>query len=330
MKLIYPNVNLIRQKPGITGIFNQIEKCGRVCYKSTSEFTKDTSIDFVKRMIKSGHGTTLEHGTVYLKIILKKTQYDDINDIKNTIDFYERNPYSHVNVRKEFICDNMDCKLNVSVEYNVYYITTNFRVITENNRYTDIEKYGTDITPYHDRRFTIEFTCDIGVGRELNRHRVNSINEESTRYCNYTKDKFENEITYTLPVWLDEYIDDIEEKLFDMDIKDYCKLIYLDEDKWFSNIDYWIFALLSAEYSYKNLIKYGWKPQQARLVLNLNTKTTLVHTAFESDWQHFFDLRVKGTTGTPHPSAKEVAEIAQDFILNYNNSDNVYTECIGV
>ena len=56
-----------------------------------------------------------------------------------------------------------------------------------------------------------------------------------------------------------------------------------------------------------NLISLGRKPQEARVVLPLDINTELVHTAFVSDWKHFFDLRALGTTGAPHPDAKAIA-----------------------
>ena len=65
-----------------------------------------------------------------------------------------------------------------------------------------------------------------------------------------------------------------------------------------------------------SLISSGWKPQQAREVLPLSTATEVVYTAFEDDWRHFFDLRLRGVTGQPHPNAKQVACIAHDLILD--------------
>ena len=70
----------------------------------------------------------------------------------------------------------------------------------------------------------------------------------------------------------------------------------------------WLFANMAAEKAYMNLVAAGRKPQEARAVLPLDTNTELVHTAFVSDWLHFFDLRALGTTGAPHPDAKLLAE----------------------
>lgn len=315
MKLILPEVHLITQEPGVTGMFKHIEKCGRVCYKSEDKITDTSCIDFVSRMINSGHGTTLEHATVYLII---KSSFENslyIDSLIEDIMFYKTNPYSHF---KEYFNSSYNSIINSSDNgiIRTCYITTNFRVLVENDRLDDIKKYGCEPTELHDRRYTFEFTCDIGVSREFNRHRKNSVNEESTRYCNYSKDKFNNEITYTLPVWLDDEdkIQEIEEKLADMSFEDYCYIIGQYEDSQFNDIDFWLFGLMSAEYCYNNLIRLGWKPQFARNVLNLNTKTTLVHTAFKEDWDHFWLLRAAGISGAPHPSAKELAEESQSIL----------------
>ena len=278
MKFIQPNAEIWEQKfpdsssenfqeEYIQYMYEHIEKCGRVCYKSEDHIKEGSAKDFVQRMIDSEHYAMLEHGTVYLK----------------TSDFIISNFY-HVNPYSKVIFDGM-----------YYYITTNFRVIVENNFEGDLQ-YVCLPTKYHIKRNTICFTTDIGVTREFNRHRVDSIAEESTRYCNYTKGKFGSEITYIIPAWINE--EDIPKDIF----KSY---------EW-TAIEYWINCLATCEDTYNNLIRLGWKPQQARQVLPLNTKSTLIHTAFETDWEHFFDLRVHGVTGAPHPNAKYVANIAYE------------------
>jgi thymidylate synthase (FAD) len=81
------------------------------------------------------------------------------------------------------------------------------------------------------------------------------------------------------------------------------------------DVDYYLFALTAAEFSYNKLIQRGWKPQQAREVLPLATKSQLIHTAFIDDWKHFFALRADGISGPVHPNAKLVAEpLKQEFI----------------
>ena len=137
---------------------------------------------------------------------------------------------------------------------------------------------------------------------EFVRHRVMSFAQESTRYCNYSKDKFGNELTFIQPCWLD-----------DERLKLYGPYHTVIRDK--SPESIFIANLNNAERDYLDLIGLGWKPQEARAALPNSLKTELVVTGFTSDWNHFFDLRARGTTGAPHPQAKELAEpLMKEFI----------------
>lgn len=302
MKLINPKAELPLQQPGLEGVYKQIELAGRTCYKSEDKITENSAKPFVDRMIKSNHLAMLEHGTVYLEFLceqpIKITHSDgtsnvyDNTEIYNTlVNKYTKNSYSKVNERYTGLGG-----------YAVY-ITTNLRVLVENGWLDDL-KYICEPTEYHEKRYTFKLTTSIGVSREFNRHRVNSIAEESTRYCNYSKDKFGGEINITKPFWISEG----EYAGIGYDLFKYCYAIsqHKDQDE-FTDIDYWLFANLADEYSYMNLLRLGWTPQQARIVLPLDTKTELVHTAFASDWKHFFDLRYFGKTGAPHPNMVELA-----------------------
>ena len=273
MKLIKPSFLIKEQEPELIGIYRQIEYAGRICYKSSNKITPDSAKEFVDRMIISGHGAMLEHGTVYLTVPNK-------NGIKNLlIYYYEKNPYSKV------VCTND----------NVH-ITTNYRVIIENNWNDDLE-YITAPTEFHARRTTVKFICDRGVSHEFVRHRVFSFAQESTRYCNYTKDKFNNELTFIIPCW----IKDLEEGNYDANYEyHYAKNDPSKE---------WFYECLDTESSYIYLIHNGWKPQEARTVLPNSLKTELIMTGFNTDWQHFFELRCAHNA---HPQAKELADMLKD------------------
>lgn len=295
MKFIQPNAEIWEQKfpdsssknfqeDYIQCMCEHIEKCGRVCYKSEDHIKEGSAKDFVQRMIDSKHYAMLEHGTVYLYRTFETKEECMYSDF--TLNYHE-NPFSKI-VR---IKDDMT---NPMGKQHLY-ITTNYRVLVENNWLDDLQ-YVCLPTEKHVKRNTICFITDIGVTREFNRHRVDSIAEESTRYCNYTKGKFGSEITYTIPAWIKE--EDIQKDIF--------------KSKEWGAIEYWLNCLATCEDTYHSLISLGWKPQQARQVLPLNTKSTLIHTAFETDWEHFFDLRVHGITGAPHPNAKYVANIAYE------------------
>ena len=124
-------------------------------------------------------------------------------------------------------------------------------------------------------------------------------------YCNYTKDKFSNEITFIQPNW----ISDEDVKNYHMDY-DY----FTDQDNnHIIAVNRFMSALKNAEYFYIELIKLGWKPQQARNVLPLATKCDMVMTGFVSDWKHFFRVRSRiAETGKSHPQAQELADPLMD------------------
>lgn len=151
MKLIKPSFLIKEQEPGLLGIYKQIEYAGRICYKSSDKITENSAKPFVDRMIKSGHGAMLEHGTVYLKIptmmCSQKRDYTELN--------YEDNPYSSINYDKEG---------------NVF-ITTNLRVLVENGWLDDLQ-YLCEPTEHHEKRVTVRFTTDRGVSHEFVRHKL--------------------------------------------------------------------------------------------------------------------------------------------------------------
>lgn len=304
MNLIKPSFEIIEQPSGIEGMYKHIELCGRTCYKSQDRITEDSAKKFVDGLIKSGHGSVLEHGTIYFKIP------ESADVARNFLD----------EIATWTKCKHITCS-----EENWWAVTTNFRVMIEHfaTEYMEelIEKYLCEPTEYHERRVTVKFNCDIGISREFNRHRVNSISEQSTRYCNYTKEKFGNGLNVMLnsdicETDLLECIDDWD--CFDQNnvldenqlLKTMCKDI--SEGAVFDTISTWLFANLMSQWSYNRLIKLGWKPQQARRVLPLDLHTELIHTAFTSDWKHFFDLRDHSAA---HPDAIELAKpLHKEFI----------------
>ena len=292
MRIINPKFEILHQEEhqGLYGVFEMIKTAGQTCYDSES---KRTSSDFVQMLIKSGHGAMLEHGTIYLTYKCKW-----VGD--NFTEKYQNNPYSMVSYK------DLDEVVDGWVQNN-FYITTNYRVIIENGWEDDL-KYLTAPTEYHDKRVTVRFTTQIAISREYNRHRVDSIAEQSTRYCNYSKDKYNGQLSIAKPTWIADLIKGNEEKV-NVNLRSMCQAIYLGDDtgEW-DALRYWLFSNLVAEYSYLNMLRLGRTAQEARTVLPLDTRTELIHTAFISDWKHFFDLRALGTTGKPHPDAKLLAE----------------------
>lgn len=287
MRLIKPYLEIWEQLAGLEGVYKQIERVGRVCYKSEDKITEDSAKPFVdNRLIKSGHYAMLEHGTVYLK--RDSTKEDNLEWAER----YLLSPYSRISYGEG------SHRIN-GVLHNTVYVTTNYRVIIEQGWLDDLQ-YICEPTEYHERRVTVHFVCDRGVSHEFVRHRVMSFAQESTRYCNYSKDKFNNELTFIQPCWLD-----------DERLKLYGPYHTVIRDK--SPESIFIASLNNAEKDYIDLIDLGWKPQEARAVLPNALKTELVMTGFVSDWNHFFRLRSRiAETGKPHPQAQELADPLMD------------------
>ena len=194
MRIIKPEFEILDIVEGTT-ILKRIEKYGRVCYKSEDKITEESSIQFIKNILKSGHESVIEHEKISVRII-----------------------------------------------------------------------------------------CDRGVSHEIVRHRIASYSQESTRYCNYSKDKFGKELTLIKPVFWDESSEEYK---------------------------IWYDSMLKIEETYNCLIEMGAKPQEARSVLPNSLKTEIVVTMNLREWRHFFKLR---TSERAHPQMREVAcEILKKF-----------------
>ena len=257
MKLIESKAEYIPQ----TDLYKHIEICGRTAYKSEDKITENSAKEFVDRLVKSKHGAVLEHGTVYL-IIPEREQK------RYEYTLLICNPYTKA------ILHDRDC-----------YITTNYRVIIEND-ITHMLAYTSKPTEFHEKRYTIKFTGHIQFSKEARTHRLDSFVVESTRYCNYIKGKFGTSVSFMIPSWLTP---DIEEE-FKADCETLEKIYF----KW---------------------INKGYQPQQAAYFLCQGTKASVCMTGFASDWRFFFDLRYYGETGKPHPDMEILAGKAREEFI---------------
>lgn len=248
MKIIKPYVEIIPQCDGYEGMLKHIELCGRVCYKSEDKISDKSANSFVEMLKARGHLSVLEHGTVYLhtySIEVRSTPFAKVFD-------YAR----------------------VMKETSGYTIATNYRLAYESGLIPNIDD---SIVNAPIKRVTARFVLPIAISREFIRHRAFSFSEQSTRYCNYSKDKFGNELTFIEPYWWDDCIDERLEFLQSCDM---------------------------AEKMYLRMIKRGMTPQFARDVLPLATKTELIMTGFVDDWKNFFKQRCAESA---HPQARELA-----------------------
>lgn len=186
MNIIEPSYEILTQLNGIE-ILKQIERIGRVCYKSEDRITEDSYLKFIKMIIERGHEAMIEHFS-----------------------------------------------------------------------------------------FSVKFVCDRSISHEIIRHRLASFAQSSTRYCNFSQDKFGNQITVIKPTFWD-----IGSQMFDL----------------------WQVSCEKAEETYFKLLSSGGKPEEARSVLPNSLMTEIIMTANLREWRHFFKLR---TAKTAHPQMREL------------------------
>ena len=323
IKVVNPSVEIWNQE-GYTldDIFKHIARCARVCYQSTPKDKNEDAYEFLKKTIFKGNdffGYDKIDPNNPLNIIFAPNAYGDIDLTSLHLSCCE-----HATVHLKFptfIPSAVDRCVNV-YSHNKYsrinnhngynYVTTNLRVIIENYAVDTLEFIdNTPNCPYYDERTTINFITDIGASRELNRHRVNSVSEESTRYCAYDKCKFGNGITVAKLPWIPDV---------DADGQCYSTGFYGDDEIFDDNyiqghycdgwtaIDWFLYGLQICDLVYRKTRELGWTAQQAREILPLNTKTQVVHTAFVDDWKHWIKLRSNEASGKVHPCMKELAD----------------------
>lgn len=287
MRLIKPSFKIISDfNPMIV-----IEKAGRLCYKSEENVTEESAIEFVQKIKERKHTSVLEHGSFYAKLTILS-----LLDPKAWI-FYVKslfNKYSYVRWNR---------------------IYSNYRVILETHK----DKIPTSLEPFVPKqndplkRVCVHFICDRGVSHELVRHRVASFSQESTRFCNYAKNRFDNQLTFIIPNW----IEDIEEGEYVA----HAMYHHAQED-----VDkQWYDVCMNAEFVYMDLIRGGWKPQQARAILPNSLKTEIAITMNLKQWKHFFKLRCAKDA---HPQMRELAIPLFEYLVENNYLSITAKDCV--
>ena len=159
MKLIKPSFEIWEQEPGLKGIYKQVEKAAKVCYKSEGNITEDSAKSFIDNvLLKRHHYSPLEHGTVYLNIHWEENIHEVFEDM---FKFYTSNPYSKVVrkiINKENLCPDL-------------FISTNYRVLVEHNRLRDLG-YLCEPTEFHEKRVTVKFILSRSIAQEYTRHKI--------------------------------------------------------------------------------------------------------------------------------------------------------------
>lgn len=315
MKLINQSTELVIQD----NPFKCIELAGRVSHKSEERITDTSHKDFIIQMLKLGHTATLEFGSVYLETTSAShflMHYDATDFIANS------NSYKHI----------------VSTIYG-YKIYTNLRVLLDEcpalfmDFVNNSLSYCNEFTPDSDdpyTRYTFKIVCNRGVSHELVRHRVFSFLQESTRYCNYSKDKFSNELNIIIPDWMTDFDIPVLNK------ESIRKLENCDEDS-----IQWNKAITVVEEQYNILTgDCHLKAQEARGILPNDLKTELYMCGFLKDWighnVEEYTIRIFGQNinvtrrigfdtlrrdKAAHPQAREIANQIFDILISIVGSD---------
>lgn len=285
MKLIKQSFEILEQKDfTIKGIKQFVERCARVSYKSEDKMTDTSYEKFVGILESRDHARPLEFGTVHLKM-----NASDFNKIRSTLCLNKI--YNDQWIKHYYVGD-------------VTYVTTNYRYyLNILEIFPKVEKFFTEENnEYYPKRYTVHMILDRGVMDEFRTHVGLSHLAESTRYCNYSKHKFGNEVTFIKPCWLNIPLGDYGIASLPGD-----NILGLS-----GGARIFVDSLLDAEDYYLTLLGQGWTPQQARSVLPLGIKSELISCGFEDAWKNFFYRR---DAKDAHPMAQEIAKpMHKEFI----------------
>ncbi|MBP5724824.1 MAG: FAD-dependent thymidylate synthase [Bacteroidales bacterium] len=302
MKLIDNQVEEYIQEPGLENVYKAVRDSAFICYQTDVNKTKLTPIEFVQNvLLKNGHTRPLEFGTVYLKVK---------NPTNGIIERYSKNPYSKWNLIESE---------NNPFDY-VAYITTNMRVIIQGDYKTDKEawkhgydknwvddlKYFCEPTEHHYKRRTFTLILSRGASDDLRTHISLSSMCESTRFCNYSKGKYGNQLTGIKPYWIDfKTTGDVEVKTYHDGSVDNEQVRALEQK------DYdFVMSMALEEMEYMRNAEYGLQPQQLKRLFPLWGKCELRLCGFEDAWDNFMWRRLDSHAD---PECTRIAELIQNL-----------------
>ena len=292
MNIVKPGF-IIEERDELRGGLAIIERAARTCYKTEDRITEGSADRMVKMLIQRGHEAMLEHGDYIFLLedykILDNIAYslrrlmEDGDDVPLlTFTNLNQRPIISGNVRawRQLLATRCGAAYYFTGAIDPIYTAD---LVPEEERIDDprvkqihySDLYGNDEKRVHLRQ-TVRFTVDRGVTHEFVRHRVMSFAQESTRYVDYSGDG----IAVIEPCFLEEHTEPY---------------------------DLWKRQCMSADTAYTHEKRLGLKPEEARTVLPQSTKAELVMTGTLRQWDHFFDMRARQTTGKAHPQAAEVA-----------------------
>lgn len=320
MKIIKPGAEYL--DPNAVTAEQFIERVGRTCYKSEDKITPDSAVAFVKQMVQRGHWAMLEHAYVYLRLTPRVPYILDKMPESSKRFLHISGIYMSANMRamQEWLFEAINCPRLSEQERDIVIAMMHEMQLKHPAIFgeSDVsETYAADMSMNREEFIkeleetnnlaalrecvphTILFHVDRGVTHELVRHRPASFAQESTRYCNYSRGKYGNEITVVEPFWAED-----PEK---------SARLYVP----------WEDGCRSAEASYMAMLEAGAVAQEARAVLPTSVKNDIVVTATEAEWEHILNLRAYGTTGAPHPDMRRVMLMAAP-LLRQQSHERLY------
>lgn len=282
MKIINPNVQEITDFEGVDNFYKAVARAARICY--ASDKTTDDK-ELCERLIKSGHFSPFANAILYIPIYgefrkwamenMESKEWKIINTAKSTkyiVSEYNENGYFELAINGRVLVESI-----IGHSDNIIQILDDTLEI--------IKMF--ELNNHWFKSFIVD--TSIGCTREMNRHHDNFyICEQSTRFCNFSKNKFDGEVSFNKPYWYDT-----------------------------SNIkiqNSWEYAMRQAEYNYLEELRSGVPTDIARGILPLDTHTKAIYTATIEEWQHIIDLRLKGTTGKPHGDIMIITKQIKDKI----------------
>lgn len=323
MKIISPSIEIMRHGLETEPMLPEqlIEKVGRTCYKSEDKITETSAAKFVAALIKRGHEAMIEHWSLVFR-----TDYGPFEEIQRDWNLLLQSSNTPMEKRlrpyirfTDYYKEDGEIRYVISANMRAWrdYAKACVNAFGFLPRYMHgmVRNYPLFFPEYQDyvpaiisntvlipidirdlsddeRRIhqdvTVKFICDRGVSHEIVRHRVASFAQESTRYCNYSGDKYGQEITVIEPSWCN---DSGAYKIW----KDGCE---------------------RAENAYFDLLISGCTPQEARSVLPNSLKTEVIVTMNLDGWNHFFGLRCAPDA---HPDIQVVAKMARDEFATFTN-----------
>ena len=309
MKIIEPNVQEVKDFEGVDNFYKAVARAARICYASDyheqkqneyyrNEGTPQSLIDstqekrdrdLVERLIKSGHFSPFEHAIITIPChILNNISYRNhciLSKLKNKYTIL-----TEVN-------DNDRCLASINGRILIEAIVSS----VERKKVLDFIQPMLILLKENERtncNLFKSFIVDTSIGctRQLNTHHDNCYHvEQSTRYCNFSKDKFGNEVSFNKPYWYDNANAEKQQR--------------------------WKEDMEQAECNYFKSLKNGDSLDEARGRLPLDTHTRAIYTATIEEWQHIIDLRLKGTTGKPHEDLQIIAEKINDLLIAQNTTN---------